>query len=339
MNNIKQFDQFFNEDINYDEYEHIYEEFISIKMDNIVNFFKKKVVKKGEFANKAKRFNRSDFTKFIKSIVPQPKEPKNPENTKEFLKKMDKYIQGVWGVAGIVTIGYLYNADFKELIDQIIAPLGVKILYGITLLAIVFQNIVKSSLTNFTDVEIKIESELNKKERVEIDFSFYYSVGIKNTYRILYNSFVRLLQKYENKEGFEIEWGRDSFYKNSKDGTLNKPPRGKQHIITTNFYPKEFINLLYKTAREIYNDRVEYSKENNIKMTHKMENTIESKRIKFHEDHNNKIGDIEYDQRKNMTNVEFYIQRMSDKQILDLSKKIDNLELKFHEPIKYYKVR
>jgi hypothetical protein len=339
MKNIKPFDQFFNEDINYDDYEHINEEFISIKMDNMVNFFKKKVVKKGEFADKAKRFNRSDFTKFVKSIVPQPKEQKN---TKEFLKKLDKYIQGIWGVAGVVTIGYLYNTEFKELIDQFFTPTTGKVLYAITLLAMVFQNIVKSSLTNFTDVQIKIESELNKKDRVEIDFSFYYSVGIKNTYRILYNSFVRLLQKYENKDDFEIEWGRDSYYKNSKDGTLNKPPSGKQHIITTNFYPKEFIDLLYKTARKIYNDRVEYSKENNIKSTYKMENTIESKRIKFREDYSNnkdRIGDIEYDQRKNMTNVDFYIQKMSDKQILDLSKKIDNLELKFHEPIKYYKIK
>lgn len=332
----------------FDNYEMMNEEFLNNMVDKVVNWYKENIskseVKKGQSTDTAKRFNASDFSKFMKKILPSYTNLEERDQKKDLLKKIDGYMMKTLGVVGLATLLYWGSPDFRELIETFKVGAGISMM-GIAYLGMIFNSIHKA-FPGTTDVSIKIEHKANPNNLVNINFDFYHAVSVKTSYRILYNSFVRLLTKYENEEWADIEWGKDSPFKGSKDPNYNKPSKRSQHLITLNFYPREFINLLYDTALEIYEDRKEYADNHNIKYTDKIKNNIETRGINFNVDslsnnknnRNKRIGDITFDERKNMVNVEYYIQQMSNQQLLDLSKKIDNLELKYHEPIKYISI-
>ena len=337
MKKVKTFDKFVLESTSYDDSVMINEEFISDAIEKISDWFEDRRAKgltKGQHAIKAKSFNYSDFIKFVKSILPSYSNLKEKKQKQAFFEKIDKYLEPITGIVGMATLFLVFSDDFQKLFDNSIGKGGVLTIWGITSLASLFAKITKNALYDSNDVSIEIEKE-SFGDKVLIDFKFFYSIGVKHTYRILYNSVVRLLQKYENEEWAGIEYGTDArkFLKN--DNSPKSVPTYRQHELKMDFYPEELVDLLFDTALEIYDDRKEYAEENDIKYTSKFEDDLSSRRVEFKNQETTKgIGAIEFRERKDMPGVEFYIQSMSNKQIIDLSKKIDNLKLEYHKPKK-----
>ena len=335
MEKVKTFDQFILESTNYDDSVMINEEFIADTIDKISDWFearRDKQLTKGQHAIKAKSFNYSDFVKFVKNILPSYSNLKEKKQKKEFFEKIDRYLEPITGIVGMATMLAVFSDDFANLFANSIGKGGILTAWGITSLASLFSKITKNSMTDSTDVSIDIERDFSD-QKVVIDFKFFYSIGVKNTYRILYNSVVRLLQKYEKEEWSGIEYGTDSKFK-LKDEE-NKVPTFGQHKLKMDFYPEELVDLFFETALEIYDDRKEYAEENDIKYTTEFEDDLHTRKVKFSNQETTRgIGVVEFRERKDMPGVEFYIQCMSNKQLIDLSKKIDNLKLEYHKPKK-----
>lgn len=321
----------------FDNYETIDEGFINDTIDKLVDWYKinvkGEVIKKGQYADRAKRFNKSDFIKFIRKILPSYKDLKDKEQKQEFFKQLDKYLEPLFGITGLATMFFIGSEDFREMTMNAIGTGGVLSTWFIVTVANLFEKISRRSIERTTDMEIKIEKDFSTK-KVVVDFNFYYSINVKDTYRILYNSFVRLLKKYEKEEWSGIEWGVDSHFKSGEYS--KKVPTFGQHKVLMDFYPKELVDLLYETSYDIYLDRKEYADENNIEYDDNLNDNKLSKdiRISFNDDSKN-LGFLNYTESKNMTSVKCYIQKLSNEQIIDLSEKIDRLELEYHEPIKY----
>lgn len=335
MEKIKTFEQFVLESTNYDDTVMINEEFISDIIDKISDWFedrRNKTLTKGKYAHKAKQFNYSDFVKFVKSILPSYSNLKEKKQKQEFFKKIDKYLEPITGIVGMATMLVVFSDDFKNLFDSSIGKGGILTIWGITSLAALFAKITKNATTDSNDVQIEIERDSFGGKKVVIDFKFFYSIGVKHTYRILYNSVVRLLQKYEKEEWSGIEYGADSMFK-TKEGDPEKVPTFRQHELKMDFYPEELVDLFFDTALEIYEDRKQYAEENDIKHSTKFEDDLHTRRLEFQNKEENKgIGAVVFKERKDIPGVDFYIQCMSNKQLIDLSKKIDNLKLEYHKP-------
>ena len=338
MSKVNTFDQFLLESVDIEGYDMINEGVINDMVNKVAdwwdNYKDKQPVVKGQFAEKAKHFNKSDFIRFVKSILPKYDNLKDTKQKSDFLKKIDKYLLPFLGYASLATVVLSNQEQVAHFFESSIGKGGILTLWGISILATIFYKISKFVVSDLTDVKISIEKEINGK-KVVVNFGFYYAIAVKNTYRILYNSFVRMLQKYEKEEWAEIEWGQDSYIKDSA------PPSGKQHIMKLNFYPEEFVDVLFDTTIKIYEVRKDYYDKNKIKYTDRAEDDIELRKIKLscsrYGEKDNK-GEVEFDERKNAIGLDFYIQQMSNKQILDLAKEIDNLKLEYHEPTEYFSV-
>ena len=330
MEKVKTFNQFLLESNNS---EMINEAIIADTIDKITDWWEKRKedrTVKGQHAKKAKEFNYSDFIKFIKSILPSYSNLKDKKQKQDFFKKVDKYLEPVLGIIGVFTMLIIFNDDFKNLFINSLGTGGVLTLWGVTWLANLVSKMSKNSLIDSTDVKLTIERVFNA-DNLQINFDFYYAIGVKNTYRILYNSVVRLLQQYEDEPWAGIEWGHEPMFKEA-DGTT-KLYSGKQYIIKLNFYPEELIDLLYDTSLDIYYDRKEYATEHDIEHTAKIDDDITSRTVNFQNGFKTQgMGAVEFEERKDIVNTQLYIQNMSNKQIIDLSKKIDNLKLEYHKP-------
>lgn len=330
MERVKTFNQFLLESNNN---EMINEAIIAGTIDKIVDWWedrKEKNVVKGQHAKKAKEFNYSDFIKFIKSILPSYSNLKEKKQKLDFFKKIDKYLEPIVGIIGVFTILLVFSDDFKNLFVNSIGVGGVLTIWGINWLANLVSKICKNSITDSNDVKLTIERQWNSN-KVQINFDFYYAINVKNTYRILYNSVVRLLQQYEDEPWSGIEWGSESPIKED-DGTV-KLYSGRQHIIKMDFYPEELIDLLYETTLDIFYDRKQYAEEHDIEHKAIMDDNLRTRSVEFKNMMDNKgLGAIEFQERKDTVNTQMYIQNMSNKQIIDLSKKIDNLKLEYHKP-------
>lgn len=326
MDKLITFEEFIN-DKNYEQYEQINENLLSNTIDSIVNFFKKKHLVKGELSKKSKSFNKSDFVKFIKSILPKYDNLDEKSQKQDLMNKIDNYIKDFFIIPGLCVMLYIGNNEFRNIIDTYFTSTGFGITLGIIYLSSIFFKLIKVEFDHEYDISIDIGSFSKNDGMLEIDFDFFYSLNVKDTYRILYNSFVRLLQKYENKDNFIIEWGKDSIFNDKK------VPPYSQHLIRINFYPKEFIDLLYDTSFKIYNDRMNFIENKNIKeVKNEIVNEPNKRKIEFQLTNDDKnLGVIEFNENKKFKQVSFYIQRMSNKQILDLSKNIDNLKLTFNK--------
>lgn len=339
MEKLKKFEEFVNDSVTYDSYDMVNEEFLTEKIEDIVEWFKEKVnkgeVKKGEKNERAKQFNISDFTRFVKSILPSYTNLKEKKQKQDFLKKIDGYIEPFTGILGVATFLFFFSDQFKDFMLNSIGTTGVLTAYGVVFLGRLFNGICQNSVNDFNDVEIEIRRDgMDKEKKVIVDFKFYYSIGVKNTYRILHNSFVRLIQKYEDKDWAGIEWGHDSYLKDTEGGK-SSPARYGQHLIKMDFYPQEFADLLYDTTYGIYEDRLEYAKEQDKEVKNEWEDDIDRRKIilSFGLHEKKGYGDIRFTEDKGSVNMEMYVQRMSNKQIIDLAKKIDGLELKYHRPM------
>jgi hypothetical protein len=353
MKNIKTYKSFVNETILLANNEDILNENILFdSIDKIVDFvklkFKSKDVVKGEYAEHAKKLNKEDFVAFVKNLIPSYKTKLEQKDKLKFIEKLDKYLNNIGLVFNMTALAYIFSDDFKEYINNLIdIEIGNNAagwsLYATIMGFILYKIIsdyIKTDLKYGTDVNININTNINNENKVDIDFSFYYSINAKSMNRIIYNAFVRKIAEYENKEGFEIEYGQDPYISG------NKLVDSKQHLIKLNFYPKELIDLLIETGKEIYEDRIEYAKSfmgtetfKQLKEHSKIIDNPESTRINLYISNErsgvDRLGAIQIDNRKNMTNFEFYIQNMSNEQILTLADKISKLELQPHPIIKY----
>lgn len=208
-------------------------------------------VKLGKFADRAKSLNQSDFVEFIMRVAPEGKGIKNSKQISEFLKKVANYMQ--WPFIGISLFIIFYKKIpgvgeyMTELLSHDLTKSRVFAGYAAILYTYFGSSIIADILKwggGSTDIEIQISKD-NDSHSYNIDFRFFYSVNVKNKYRILYNAFVRKLQEYENEEGFEIKYGWVSKSRNMYSGN--------QHEIHINFYPLEFINIL-----KDFSERKEY---------------------------------------------------------------------------------
>jgi hypothetical protein len=339
MNKIKSYEQFINESVNYTDDEILNEEFIMEKIDSIVDWFKEKVenkeVKKGDKVEKAKHFNMSDFTRFIKSILPSYSNLKEKKQREAFLKKIDKYLEPFSNIISLATFLFLFSDQFKELLMNSLGTGGILTTWGVVFLGRLFNKICQNSVADETSINIKVEKS-STDGKVKVDFDFYYDVTVGKENRILHSSFMRLLQKYEKESWAGIEWGIDSLFKSRlpEDQSLQKPPRYQQHVAKMDFYPLEFVDLLFDTAFEIYDERVEYAEEHDMKFQKEWIDDINTRKLHLSfPDYKESLGDVLFHEDKGSVNVEFYVRKLSNKQLIDLAKNIDNLKLEYHKPI------
>lgn len=299
---------------------------INDMVKDIIDYVKSVVSKsddnvKAKHIKKAKVFNKSDFVKFMGKLLPSYTDLNDKSQKANLIKKVDKYLSPMFTIVNIGTLVLTFVLQDKSFIS----------IFGINILALALYNLSKDSLTKDYDVEINIRDYNKRTNRMTVDFSFYYSLGTKDKYRILYNSFVRLLKKYEGEEWANIEWGKDS--------NFGKPNPNLQHLIYLGFYPKEFVDLLHETALNVAKDRIKYAKENKIPHKQRIKSDYESNGVDYKDTSKTKLGYLKFDERKNMNYVNFYIQKLSTSQIISLSKKIDNLKLSYHSPIEYFEVK
>jgi len=226
------------------------------KIKDLIN---KDEVELGEFANRAKNLNYSDFVEFIMRIAPKGKGIKNKEQISKFLKQITKYLQIPFFATSLFLIFYKYIPNIGEYMNELLSHDLTKnrifASYAAMLYIYFGSNIISDILSKNknkgkTDIQIKVEKDRNL---YKIVFNFYYAIGVKNKYRILYNAFVRKLQEYEQEEGFEIKYGFQVKWNNEQGEKMSRIYPSNQHLIYVNFYPLEFVNIL-----KDFSERKEY---------------------------------------------------------------------------------
>lgn len=298
----------------------------------LVKYFKNSCSVKGKYTNRASVFNKSDIVKFIMKLSVKYKNQAEKQKKVELFKKIDKYIYPILNYTLILSFfTYLMTIDTET---PLITWNTLFIILVFRFLLEILYDIYKAPLKKETTMSINIGG-YSADKKLMVDFNYYYDLSVKNKYRIIYNSCIRLFKKYENEDWADIEWGVDSVFKASKDPKYDKPNPRSQYKFQLGFYPKELIDLLYNTSLEIYDERCEYSVAQNTPYKEEHIHSDDYDNINYK---NSKVGIpyeeygmVNYRNNKTYNSIEIYIQNMSNSQLLELSKKIDNLELTHHE--------
>lgn len=283
--------------------------------DRIESFFGKGEITIGKNAEDATKFNRYDIVKIIRKILPTGKDRFDSKSKIDFMKDLDNKFLYYFGLGGIIMASYAAIPGVKEFIDSNFGKENVNTslwLFWLTSVIITyirgFKNTLKSDIQH---ISFKIEYDKrdikknNLKNAVTVDFDYLRTNDNKNSNNILYNAFVRKMEEYKSKEGFEIDYGKASMYQNTE---YDKIPKFSQQYVTLNFYPVELLNLMDDFAKEIK----ESSKKNNKYATKE---------------------DVFID-RRDTNDLEYYpayynviMEYLTMKQVLDLADRISKLKL------------
>jgi len=271
---------------------------IKNKIKNIFNNDEDIKEKIGKHVKTAKNFNKQDIQEFILKYFAG----KGTKLKIDFFNMLNNFLMVGTGSIGIINYIYEKCPEFKNMVDKLFDMNKPDMIHisSISILIFTILIFVNKIVGHFSEkdkripVRIKIVRDYQNNKQFKIDFEYFYDVSAGGAYKILYNSFVRKIEEYENVEGFEIEYGNKNKY-NDKLSKYN------QHMIKVNFYPEEFIELLDNFYSELKN-------------SHKYDERVSFER--------------EYD--KNSGNYEFYISRMMITDLIELSERIKKLKLEFH---------